>query len=101
MKNCGARCCQFFEIKIKEDPDTIRYFRLHGLDVSDTGIIHFEFPCTKLKEDGSCGIYEERPELCKLFPRPGDPVPNTCIYKKKKKVSLANPSKKKKVTLKK
>lgn len=37
----------------------------------------WEFACTALQPDGRCGIYEDRPELCKSYVAGSDPL---CVH---------------------
>jgi Fe-S-cluster containining protein len=89
---CGAKCCKFFSIPLSVyvselDPDPERYFSLHeNLRVVNTRygkeIIVYS-RCRELKEDNSCDIYGNHPELCKNFTKKTAHrycVPHGCIY---------------------
>lgn len=68
-------CCEYVALELdepesKEDFDEIKWFLLHKdvwvyIDNDDTWNIQFNSKCQKLDERGWCGIYEERPEICR------------------------------------
>ena len=47
--------------------DTQRWFKFHTIDSPYVGCVRIPTPCVKLTNDGLCGIYEDRPEVCRLF----------------------------------
>jgi Fe-S-cluster containining protein len=47
------------------DGDAVRWLALHATPTP--GYLEFECRCTKLTADGRCGIYEDRPLVCKVF----------------------------------
>jgi Fe-S-cluster containining protein len=69
---CGGRCCKAFllvNLKNKREAD---WFNTR---LGDEAVVtqsegcgpHSVFikPCGKLKENGECGIYKDRPQMCK------------------------------------
>ena len=73
---CGAKCCKFIAISLDEfddemDPHPERYFTLHeNLRVVETRFgkeIVIESRCKALREDNTCSIYEDRPDMCRNF----------------------------------
>ena len=89
---CGAKCCKFISIGLDEfpadlDPDPERYFNLHeGVRVVETRggrEIVIASRCSALREDDTCSIYEDRPDLCRNFTEKTAGrycVPRGCIY---------------------
>lgn len=73
---CTAKCCRYFALPIdtpesREEMDFVRWYLLHE-DVSifvDDGtwflMVHNE--CRKLRDDHLCGIYHERPQICREY----------------------------------
>lgn len=77
---CRGACCE--EVIIPRcavtmpDDDAVRWFELRGeyaplellegIELPEAGL-RLEVPCTKLTEDGRCGIYEERPNVCAAY----------------------------------
>jgi len=84
LDNCKGKCCTFFRIVLDGlTEDTKRYFELHGVKIIDPNVLHFDIPCKEFDpETRTCKIYENRPNLCKLYPREQDPIPERCIKKK-------------------
>lgn len=80
---CRGACCESVVIPLAPmrkacDRDDIRWLLLHGRKVESaeqggTGGhgLELEARCTKLDADGRCGIYDERPMVCRLFPAGG------------------------------
>jgi uncharacterized protein len=70
-------CCRYVSTTIakprsKETIDQYRWFLLHKnvqiyIDNEGDWNLLFITPCTALKEDGKCGVYESRPQLCKDY----------------------------------
>lgn len=71
---CRGACCESFSLPAPmvkvPPPDGKRWLELHA--TKDGPLLEFECRCTKLKADGSCGIYDDRPDVCRVF-RPGGP----------------------------
>jgi uncharacterized protein len=55
---------EFFEFVKKKDPD-YRSFEPMDLTGDEEGLL---FRCQHLQPDKTCGIYEQRPELCRQYP---------------------------------
>jgi Fe-S-cluster containining protein len=91
-QECGAKCCRIFSIPLSEyisdldnDPET--YFNLHeNVKVIDTRYgkeIVVYSRCRELREDNTCSIYGNHPDLCKNFTEKTAHrycVPRGCIY---------------------
>jgi Fe-S-cluster containining protein len=75
---CRGACCQSFSLPaihiLAPTADARRWVELHAATVHQTlrhgQILEFETPCTKLTGEGSCGIYDTRPQVCREY-RPG------------------------------
>jgi Fe-S-cluster containining protein len=57
----------------KAEYDNIRWYLLHRdveVFIEDDGTwnLKFQSECTKLGKDGRCGIYKERPQICRSYP---------------------------------
>lgn len=73
---CTAMCCRYFSLPIDkpetwEEFDTVRWFMYHG-KVSiyvddDTWYICIYADCRHLQPDNSCGVYEDRPQICRDY----------------------------------
>lgn len=75
-RECGAKCCKFISVTLDDfspelDPNPARYFDLHEhVKVITTHYgreIVIATRCTALREDNTCAIYEDRPDLCRNF----------------------------------
>jgi len=73
---CGAKCCKYFCFEIDEPEDyaefeNIRWFLCHeGISVHiDEGdwFISIDNRCKMLTPDNRCGIYEDRPLICRQY----------------------------------
>ena len=71
--NCGA-CCKFVTLVVHPDyaQEDIRYWlELHGIKVVErSGVVmaYIPTPCSALQPDMTCGVYEQRPEVCRTWP---------------------------------
>ena len=73
---CTAKCCQYIALPIDtpktwKDYDDLRWYLAHG-DVSifvDEGswYIMMHKKCNHLLPDNRCGIYDDRPEICRGY----------------------------------
>lgn len=76
---CGL-CCSYITVGLDtpedhEDYDEIVWFLLHENtmvyieeeDGEDNWYIEFKTPCKALKEDNTCGNYENRPDVCREY----------------------------------
>ncbi len=72
---CTGICCRYIAVPL-DDPDNerdvsdIRWFLLHEnvavyIDDDDDWFIEFKTKCKQLKENNMCGIYEDRPTMCR------------------------------------
>lgn len=75
-RECGAQCCKFISISLGEFPEELdsnpeRYFNLHeNIRVVETRYgkeIVIYSPCRALREDNTCSIYADRPDMCRNF----------------------------------
>jgi Fe-S-cluster containining protein len=73
---CPSKCCRYFALPIEKpkewsDFDSIRWYLAHQ-DVSvfvDDGAwyIMLHRDCNHLLPDGRCGIYDDRPQICRDY----------------------------------
>jgi Fe-S-cluster containining protein len=78
-QECRGACCETFDVPmtdvrpIADDPgtyqDRLRWIGLHGQTITE-GPIRFRFACkcTALTEAGACGLYDDRPTVCRDMP---------------------------------
>lgn len=73
---CTAKCCRYFAFPIDkpetwEDFDHLRWYMLHGrvaIFVEDeTWYLMIYADCKHLQADHRCGIYEDRPQICRTY----------------------------------
>jgi Fe-S-cluster containining protein len=73
---CTAKCCRYFALPIetptgRKDFDFIRWYLLHGratvFTEDDTWYLLVHTTCKHLQDDHRCGIYEERPQICRDY----------------------------------
>ena len=72
---CGSKCCKFILLETnKTDKYKIEFWEAQGnekLKETNTTVIYAQkSPCQHINEEGKCGIYDTRPQLCKDFPLP-------------------------------
>lgn len=90
---CG-RCCRSFNRvigNIKPSLEDIRVFQMRGIELKQVNGIWWAFdnnaPCEHLifigKDKCECAIYEDRPEVCKSYPKgwPNDSLKDGCGFK--------------------
>ncbi|USN45996.1 MAG: YkgJ family cysteine cluster protein [Candidatus Woesearchaeota archaeon] len=75
-KGC-SNCCRYVAIEIdkpvtESDYDEIRWYLLHKdmyvfIDHDNEWYVQFNTKCKQLRPDGSCNIYERRPQVCKEY----------------------------------
>lgn len=74
--HCTAKCCRYFALPIdtptdRDDFEHLRWYMLHGrvsLFVEDeTWYLMVHSDCQALRDDNLCGIYEERPGICRKY----------------------------------
>lgn len=73
---CTAKCCQYFALPIEspataKDFDYLRWYLIHGrvsLFVDgETWYLMVHNVCDHLQDDHRCGIYEDRPQICRIY----------------------------------
>ena len=73
---CSALCCKYFALEIDKpvtpsDHDEVRWYLLHqstAVWVQDGDwYLEVRSVCGQLQADGSCGIYETRPQICRDY----------------------------------
>lgn len=73
---CTARCCRYFALPIDEpktwrDYDFLRWFMMHGRTSvfvdEGTWYLMVHADCKHLQPDNRCGIYHERPQICRTY----------------------------------
>lgn len=75
-EHCTAKCCRYFALPIDEPTtrkefDYLRWYLLHEAATLFTEeeewylLVHTQ--CKHLQEDGRCGIYETRPQICRDY----------------------------------
>jgi Fe-S-cluster containining protein len=72
----GTKCCSYITQKV-ETPRTkydfehllwqISHANVNVYKDDDGWYLMFRTPCTHLLDDGSCGIYKKRPEICRAY----------------------------------
>lgn len=75
-KRCTGLCCRYIALPIetpsgKNEFDDIRWYLSHkGVSVfveKKDWYISFATPCRNLMKDNRCGIYEQRPKICRGY----------------------------------
>jgi Fe-S-cluster containining protein len=75
-RECGAKCCKFLSISLGDFPAELdcspeRYFALHEhIRIVETRFgkeAVIDSRCSALREDDTCSIYGDRPDLCRNF----------------------------------
>lgn len=88
---CTAKCCRYFALPIdtpetREDFDHIRWFMLHGsvtVFVEDEAwylCVHAD--CKHILPDNRCGIYEDRPNICRTYTTDSCEYDDDAVYDK-------------------
>jgi len=72
-EECGGKCCKYMVLETHKGNDyKIDFWKAVGnekISETDTHVIYLQkTPCQHSQEDGKCGIYEDRPRLCREFP---------------------------------
>ncbi len=80
--DCRARCCRSVTIEIdtprsKRDIDEVKWFVLHEntvvyIDYENKWNVEFGTRCTALTDANRCSIYQDRPIICRQYPKKGD-----------------------------
>ncbi|MFP4163824.1 MAG: YkgJ family cysteine cluster protein [Chitinispirillaceae bacterium] len=76
--DCNALCCRHVAVGIdtpesRKEYDDIRWYLLHrnvwvSIDHEGSWLLEFRTPCIHIRDDNTCGIYRNRPEICKEYP---------------------------------
>lgn len=86
---CTGRCCRYFSLPIEtprtwNDFDNMRWYMMHG-KVSifvDQGtwylVIHAD--CRHLLADNRCGVYDDRPSICRKYSTANCEYDNDFLY---------------------
>ena len=79
---CAAACCRYVATEIdkpttRQERDHIRWYLLHRnvnvfIDHDGLWFLEFETDCTALRDDHTCGAYEQRPLICRGHGEDGD-----------------------------
>ncbi len=73
---CTGKCCRYFSLPIDEprtwdDFDTIRWYLAHGRSLiyvhEETWYLLVYSDCQYLLPDNRCGIYHDRPQICREY----------------------------------
>lgn len=73
---CTAKCCRYFALPIdtpqtRDDFDHIRWYMLHGnvtlFVEDDVWYLCVHADCKHITADYRCGIYEDRPGICRKY----------------------------------
>jgi Fe-S-cluster containining protein len=71
---CGGKCCKFIMLEtLKTDKYKIDFWEVQGNTKFSETDTHVQYgqkcPCQHIDENGRCDDYENRPQLCRDFPR--------------------------------
>jgi Fe-S-cluster containining protein len=76
-RSCGATCCRYVAVALsppreRADHDLIHWYLLHRkvciyIDRDGDWWVQVGTNCRHIAADGSCGIYERRPQLCREY----------------------------------
>lgn len=79
---CQGACCESIVFDEKQlSPDHKTWLLLHGKQKE--GMIELDCKCKKLGKDGKCTIYENRPDMCRVFSLGGQACLNTIKRRRK------------------
>ena len=74
-KECGAFCCNYFFVGLGEGDAPKEFHKFRGRKITRYGKVEsiiMPDPCPHCKDNaddgGWCRVYEDRPEVCHLFP---------------------------------
>jgi hypothetical protein len=90
-KYCTAKCCRYFAFPIDrprthEDFGHLRWYMLHGrvaVFVEDgTWYLMVYADCKHLRSDHLCGIYEDRPPICRSYSTDNCEYDDDAVYDK-------------------
>ncbi len=75
-EHCTAECCHYVALPLdqpetRRDFDDIRWYLMHqGVNVfveDGDWYLQFRAVCHNLRPDFKCGIYETRPQICRVY----------------------------------
>ena len=88
---CTAKCCRYFALPIDspatwDDFDHIRWYMMHG-DISvfvedETWYLVVHADCKHLGADYRCGVYDERPGICRKYKTDDCEYDDDAVYDK-------------------
>lgn len=90
-EHCTAKCCRYFALPIDtpescDDFDHIRWYMLHGrvgVFVEDkTWYLVVYADCRHILPDYRCGIYEQRPSICRTYTTDECEYEDDAVYEK-------------------
>jgi len=73
---CSGKCCRYFALPIdtpdsRRDLDFIRWYLLHSQATvfveDDDWYLMVHTKCKHLLDDNRCGVYDERPQICREY----------------------------------
>jgi Fe-S-cluster containining protein len=71
---CKGACCEDFSLRRQDmdlpSPDVERWLTLHA--IPSPAHLRFECRCLQLTLDGRCAIYQDRPDVCRVFAPGGE-----------------------------
>ena len=88
---CTAKCCRYFAFPIekpttRDDFGHLRWYMLHGrvaLFVEDgVWFLMVYADCKHLRADNLCGIYEDRPAICRSYSTDNCEYDDDAVYEK-------------------
>jgi Fe-S-cluster containining protein len=89
--HCTALCCRYFTLQIQtpetwDDYDNLRWYLAHGrsaLFVEDGNWFLLVFgDCKYLLSDNRCGIYDDRPAICRVYSTESCEYDNDFVFEK-------------------
>ena len=88
---CKGKCCTYPALKKKEYKVLRDKYGIPKgtkiINIGDAKILHLENGnCPYLKDDGSCGVYLDRPRVCRLY---GNVPEMPCMYLYPDKAKIA------------
>lgn len=75
-KECNAHCCRSVAINLNVGKDMRELLEAHYGREIDTLKVKISHDCMHITEDYKCGIYEDRPKICRNFVCPEMRRPN-------------------------
>ncbi|WP_437206566.1 YkgJ family cysteine cluster protein [Planctomicrobium sp. SH664] len=88
---CTAKCCRYFALPIDtpetyEDFSHLRWYMLHGRVAlfveNETWFLMVYADCKHLRSDHLCGIYEDRPQICRSYSTDNCEYDDDAVYDK-------------------